>query len=358
MRVLSLVVLSTLSITSGAPAAGIPGIAKVELNVEHLGRNLAAPPKVKRLLRQYDFNKLAELKEERGGTGMTQISEKVDDIITKVVGNGDKTDDIATKVDDLLGKAKPTSKLTAAVEKAAMSADDIAKLKQNIDKYPKGLSSGTMDQIRNVEKMRITDLTTYVKVDGKSLRRKIEPFEGIKIAPKDYLGSNHGREGIQRYTKDKKRKLSAAVVSRPQEQGGGDVLLISSSNPTKNDWLLPKGGWDKGENIQHAALREVVEEGGVNAKLLHNLGVLSDDGHLYHIYKMQAKTVYDDWAESARYRLWVSYDDAIKMLKKRPKMIQMVKKAKAVDYRVNRNKQKPADEALEKITLPGINEAV
>ncbi|OWZ12981.1 RxLR effector protein [Phytophthora megakarya] len=129
--------------------------------------------------------------------------------------------------------------------------------------YPKGLSSGTMDQIRNVEKMRLSDLTTYVKVNGKSLRKKIPAFDGIKIAPEKYLGSNHGREGVQRLTKDNKRKLSAAVVSRPQELGGGDVLLISSSNPTKNDWLLPKGGWDKGEDIQHAALREVIEEGGV-----------------------------------------------------------------------------------------------
>ncbi|KAI9990736.1 hypothetical protein PInf_018294 [Phytophthora infestans] len=47
-------------------------------------------------------------------------------------------------------------------------------------------------------------------------------------------------------------------------------------------------------------------------------------------FLMISDTIYDDWAESIRYRLWVSYDDAIKLLKNREQMIAMVKKAKAM----------------------------
>ncbi|RAW21369.1 hypothetical protein PC110_g22190 [Phytophthora cactorum] len=293
----------------------------------------------KRSLRQNDFNELSA----------TEVSNEERNIV-KV----DKVDDIVTKVDDAFGKMhvqKLPANLNAAVEKAVMTADDIAAVAKKISaKYPKGLSESTMTQIKKVEEQRLKDLATYSKDTADGMRRKIEPFPGIKIAPKEYLGSHIGRD-MQRYGNDNARLLSCNVISRPKEQGGGDVLLISSSNPNKNDWLLPKGGWDKGEDIEKAAWREAIEEGGVNGKLTAALGKITfknkdDKKYRYYAYKMKAKTVYDDWSESVRYRLWVSYEDAIKMLGNREEMVNIVKRAKLADDLANANRLPKEDPRL------------
>ncbi|KAG7384473.1 Nudix hydrolase 3 [Phytophthora pseudosyringae] len=291
---------------------------------------------VKRSLRQYDFNELS-------GTELDGEERNV----------GTKVNDVIKKADDLLGKVQSVPKsLTAVVKKAViMSADDLAAVAKKIKaKYPKDLSASTLAQVNKVEEQRLKDLAKYSKESTDGMRRKIEPFPGMKIAPKEYLGSHIGRD-MQRYGDDGSRLLSCNVISRPKEQGGGDVLLVSSSNPTKNDWLLPKGGWDKGEDVQKAAWREAIEEGGVNGKLTAGLGKLNfknKDGkkYRYYAYKMQAKTVYDDWSESVRYRLWVSYEDALKMLGNRKEMVDIVKRAKLADDLAAANKLPKEDPKL------------
>lgn len=87
------------------------------------------------------------------------------------------------------------------------------------------------------------------------------------MAPEKFKSSHVGRN-TQRYGKDKSWWLSASVIARTTDQGERQILLISSSNPTKSDSLLPKGGWDTGEKVKKAALREVIEEGGVCGDLL------------------------------------------------------------------------------------------
>ncbi|ETP52226.1 hypothetical protein F442_02721 [Phytophthora nicotianae P10297] len=279
----------------------------------------------KRLLRQNDFNELSATKrndEER-------------------IGLLNMADDVAASIGTTIGKGG--ANLKAALGKVALTADEIADVVKRIStKYPEGLSAATMKQVQQVEERRVKDIATYSKETADGMRRKIEPFPGIKIAPEEYLGSHVGR-AIQRYEDDGTRLLSCNVISRPKEQGGGDVLLISSSNPNKDDWLLPKGGWDEGESIEKAAWREAIEEGGVNTKLTAALGKVRFENkdnkkYKYYAYKMQTKTVYDDWSESVRYRLWVSYEDAIKMLGNRKEMVDIVKRAKLADdlAKVNR----------------------
>ncbi|KAG6599667.1 Secreted RxLR effector peptide protein [Phytophthora cinnamomi] len=160
----------------------------------------------------------------------------------------------------------------------------------------------------------------------------MEHVDGMKYAPR--LESNTGRAN-QRYDEDGSRMLSCIVASRSPEEGGGDVLLISSSNPKKQDWLLPKGGWDNDETIEYAAWRELMEEGGVEGSIVSPLQPFKfwkgDDGYVYHPFMMHATTVFDQWAESMRYRIWVSYDDAEKLLWKRPEMVDVVKAARSAD---------------------------
>ncbi|KAE8979503.1 hypothetical protein PF011_g22820 [Phytophthora fragariae] len=189
---------------------------------------------------------------------------------------------------------------TAALTRANRNVERFAKqLRAVAKKYPEGLSEETLHQLVMVEKMRKTDIATYNKAAG-IMYREMDPFPGMKVAP--VLESTSGREN-QLYAEDGSRLLSCIVASRSPEEGGGDVLLISSSNPKKKDWLLPKGGWDAGEAIEAAAWRELIEEGGVN-------------GH---------------WAESVRYRIWVSYDDAELLLAGRPEMVEVVKAAREIN---------------------------
>ncbi|POM81533.1 Hypothetical protein PHPALM_481, partial [Phytophthora palmivora] len=271
----------------------------------------------------------------------------------------DKVDDVVTKLDDVAGKQKKlTPKWDALVKKNLEQLSTMGALAKKLSgKYEDAykLSLPTLKQLDEIEKLRVNDIATYTKESGKSMRRVIEPFDGIKIAPKKFLESHVGRD-LQRYDPvDGSRLLSASVVSRPKNQGGGDVLLISSSNPNKGDWLLPKGGWDKGEDVKRAAMREVIEEGGVNAQLLHGLGKSKfsegDKKYTYYSYMMKSSTVYDDWAESARYRIWVSYDDAIALLAKRPHMVKVVENAKKIDGKVKAGKLPEADPKMRKFTL-------
>jgi 8-oxo-dGTP pyrophosphatase MutT (NUDIX family) len=60
----------------------------------------------------------------------------------------------------------------------------------------------------------------------------------------------------------------------------GDVLLITRRAPSlrahAGQWALPGGRRDPGESVEHAALRELREETGVQASASDVLGILDD----------------------------------------------------------------------------------
>ncbi|ETN02807.1 hypothetical protein PPTG_15549 [Phytophthora nicotianae INRA-310] len=342
MRVLQLIALIALVSSCAASVPTSSGLVKISSGAEVLSRVLAGDHKqTKRSLRRNDPDELDGLdstKEDRATTGM------LDDFLVKV---GGVLDDAVGKTDDLALKAgqqgKPWSRLKDLVAKNKIK--DLAErspLVEKLSKYdfaPK-VSLSTLQQLDDIEKVRLVDLKKGVKgtketPDG--MRRVIEPFEGMKVAPKKFLESHVGRDA-QRYADDGSRLLSANVVWRLNEKGEKQILLISSSNPKKGDFLLPKGGWDKGEDIKKAALREVIEEGGVSGQLAHGLGKVkfSEDGkkYIYQAFMVRSSTVYDDWAESIRYRLWVSMDDAMEILKDRPRMAEVVKRAMHMDAKI------------------------
>ncbi|MBX4187282.1 MAG: NUDIX domain-containing protein [Candidatus Doudnabacteria bacterium] len=71
-----------------------------------------------------------------------------------------------------------------------------------------------------------------------------------------------------------KREISAGGVVFKKDGSQTFILLIQPSGQTANKdlvWTFPKGHLDN-QKAEEAAVREVKEEGGVNAKIIANLG--------------------------------------------------------------------------------------
>ncbi len=74
------------------------------------------------------------------------------------------------------------------------------------------------------------------------------------------------------------------MLDVPVEQRAGGIVfrkinsgiefLLVTSNSNRNRWIIPAGHVEIGESHQETALREVVEEAGVKAIILSDLGML------------------------------------------------------------------------------------
>jgi 8-oxo-dGTP pyrophosphatase MutT (NUDIX family) len=93
--------------------------------------------------------------------------------------------------------------------------------------------------------------------------------------------------------------------------GEGRVLLVH--RPYYDDWSFPKGGVDKGETVEQAALREVREEAGLECRIIRQL---SESRYFYTTYKdeIRPKVVYYFLMEITGGRLFTDgreTDDAV-----------------------------------------------
>ncbi|TCL70960.1 8-oxo-dGTP pyrophosphatase MutT (NUDIX family) [Hydrogenispora ethanolica] len=68
-------------------------------------------------------------------------------------------------------------------------------------------------------------------------------------------------------------------------QTGGPEYLLVTSNSCKSRWIVPAGHIETGESAVAAAVREVMEEAGVAAK------VLDDMGSIEYLWNRQQQTV-------------------------------------------------------------------
>lgn len=71
-------------------------------------------------------------------------------------------------------------------------------------------------------------------------------------------------------------KNPALTVDAIIVDDGNIVLVQRLNNPYKDYWALPGGFVEYGEKVEHAAIREVKEETGLNIKLNKLVGVYSD----------------------------------------------------------------------------------
>lgn len=104
------------------------------------------------------------------------------------------------------------------------------------------------------------------------------------------------------------------ICFRPTAQNKDEVLLIKRGTaPRKGEWSIPGGRIEAGEKDVEAALRELFEETGVNAKLGEKIDIIKAEfeGVLYHLHDFAARwvsgepTAGDDAAEAK----FVAMDD-------------------------------------------------
>ena len=85
--------------------------------------------------------------------------------------------------------------------------------------------------------------------------------------------------------KEMMKKLKAKI---PVEKAGGGLVYNENKEVLfifrNNKWDLPKGGTEKGEDIEETAIREVEEETGVSG-----LKITNKLGKTYHVFKRNGR---------------------------------------------------------------------
>ena len=87
--------------------------------------------------------------------------------------------------------------------------------------------------------------------------------------------------------------------------GGGIVLLKRAIEPQMGKWSFPSGYVDRGEKLERALEREVLEECGLTVSTDWLVGVFSDEGQavvlvVYHAEVVTGKLVAGDETSEAR----------------------------------------------------------
>ncbi|KAJ8492158.1 hypothetical protein OPV22_013879 [Ensete ventricosum] len=137
--------------------------------------------------------------------------------------------------------------------------------------------------------------------------------------------SRQGRQ-LQRYSKTGSRIVVGCIPYKFNAGGRGgirdddigtlmEVLVVSS--PKGNGLLFPKGGWETDETIEQAALREALEEAGVQGNVEGKLGKWRYKSRAYDAYHegimfpMNVTQELGDWPEMhLRERKWVTVAEA------------------------------------------------
>jgi len=97
-----------------------------------------------------------------------------------------------------------------------------------------------------------------------------------------------------------------------KEDGSKTIEFLIITSRQRGDWVLPRGGWDSDETRYQCAMRETLEEAGVEGKIIASFGSYirpSPKGYNTKIFNfiMNVENVRDHWAEeNERRRKWVS----------------------------------------------------
>ncbi|GFH58807.1 hypothetical protein CTEN210_15283 [Chaetoceros tenuissimus] len=106
-----------------------------------------------------------------------------------------------------------------------------------------------------------TSLDGYPRCCGESAAKlSVHQWQHFKKNILQTTESRNGRD-MQRFATDKAGHLMRLTTGSVPIMANGKILLVSSSR--KEEWILPKGGWENDESLAVSALRETFEEGGI-----------------------------------------------------------------------------------------------
>uniref|UniRef100_L7M6G8 diphosphoinositol-polyphosphate diphosphatase n=1 Tax=Rhipicephalus pulchellus TaxID=72859 RepID=L7M6G8_RHIPC len=117
------------------------------------------------------------------------------------------------------------------------------------------------------------------------------------------------------YDEDGFRRRAACLCVRKDES---EILLVSSSS-APDRWIVPGGGLEPNEEPSTAAMREVMEEGGVRGRLGRCLGTFenSERKHRTMVFILEVTEELEEWEDSkniGRKRKWFPIDEALRVL--------------------------------------------
>jgi 8-oxo-dGTP pyrophosphatase MutT (NUDIX family) len=128
-----------------------------------------------------------------------------------------------------------------------------------------------------------------------------------------YLIEEREREAKKELRKGRVTHAGGVVFGR--STANAVLYLLVRPSKGEDQWVLPKGKVEKRENHGEAGLREVFEETGVRARIIHFLSTveyLTDQPVKAKFYLMER--VFETKSSEGRETIWLPYDEALDRL--------------------------------------------
>ncbi|KAL3944342.1 MAG: hypothetical protein SGBAC_001589 [Bacillariaceae sp.] len=165
-------------------------------------------------------------------------------------------------------KAPPVC-VDATLMQEAMSTEELAKLSFPLEIPPKGSICHLVDHEPSVVSSSSSTASresSFSDQEGKHvpstpIRLERRQSSQINLKVTNQKTSRSGRETQRWFTDPATQRVYRMVTGCVPIVEGGRILFVSASR--KPEWILPKGGWEKDEQMEESAIRECFEEAGV-----------------------------------------------------------------------------------------------
>jgi len=111
-----------------------------------------------------------------------------------------------------------------------------------------------------------------------------------------------------------KFKQAGAIIVRAGKTGPRILLVTARRNP--NNWIFPKGHVESGETLKAAAVREALEEAGIEGKVVGAAGRMSFEfgDNTYRVTYFVVRTTDAGEEREGRRLRWLKYKQAMRRL--------------------------------------------
>ncbi|KHN79051.1 Diphosphoinositol polyphosphate phosphohydrolase 2 [Toxocara canis] len=126
------------------------------------------------------------------------------------------------------------------------------------------------------------------------------------------------KRNVERQRDEHGFRLRAAGVCTRGEGHCRQILLVTGGKD-EHRWVIPGGGIEKNEDEADAAVREVLEEAGVRARIITRLGEFRDEErrHRTIVFLLSVEEELVEWEDgcTGRKRQWMSISESLLRVK-------------------------------------------